>query len=122
VYILPPNVVRFTGNTEITGIIVADGNLDSPSEQNRIEFLGTVNSNDISELPDNESFNDLKQESGTFMLAPGFSTYFGGNFDTLNGVIAASGISFHGNAVKCDIAAESGIGVREDYDILERDV
>ena len=31
-------------------------------------------------------------------MAPGFSASFGGNFDTLNGAIAANGIEFFGNA------------------------
>ena len=31
-------------------------------------------------------------------MAPGFSTSFGGSFETLNGVIASNGISFFGNA------------------------
>ncbi len=32
------------------------------------------------------------------MLAPGFSVSFGGSFETLNGVIAASAVEFCGNA------------------------
>ena len=31
-------------------------------------------------------------------MAPGFSATFGGNFDTLNGAIAANGLKFFGNA------------------------
>jgi hypothetical protein len=31
-------------------------------------------------------------------LAPGFSVCFGGNFQAINGVIAASGVQFFGNA------------------------
>jgi len=31
-------------------------------------------------------------------MAPGFSASFGGSFDTLNGAIAANGITFFGNA------------------------
>jgi hypothetical protein len=31
-------------------------------------------------------------------MAPGFSVSFGGNFETINGVIAANGIEFFGDA------------------------
>ena len=97
VFVEPPNVVRFSGNAQITGIIVGNGDLDNPAAENQIEFLGTVNSYCVSELPD-EGFSELKKEAGTFILAPGFGVRFGGNFQTLNGVIAASSIEFFGNA------------------------
>jgi len=84
-YIRVPNVVSFTGNAEIHGLIVAEGDADYPVEGCLIDFGGTVDSY-------------LTQETGTFLLAPGFSVCFRGNFGTLNGVIAASGIEFQGNA------------------------
>jgi hypothetical protein len=96
-FIEAPNAVTFSGNAEITGIIICNGELDYPAAENRIEFLGTVNSYGVSALPD-EGFNELKKEAGTFLLAPGFSVRFGGNFETINGVIAASSIEFFGNA------------------------
>ena len=96
-FVETPNIVEFSGNASITGIIVGDGELDAPSEENQILFTGSVESYSVSELPD-EGFSDIKQETGTFVLAPGFSASFGGSFDTINGTIAASGISFYGNA------------------------
>ncbi|MCJ7675442.1 MAG: PilX N-terminal domain-containing pilus assembly protein [Sedimentisphaerales bacterium] len=96
-FIEAPNVVRFSGDAQITGIIIGNGDVDSPDAENRIEFLGTVNSYSVSELPD-EGFGQLKKEAGTFVLAPGFSVCFGGNFQAINGVIAASGVQFFGNA------------------------
>ncbi len=96
-FIEPPNAVTFNGNTQITGVIVANGSLDAPSSGNSVQFLGTVDSHDINQLPD-EGFAGLKEKQGTFLLAPGFSTSFSGNFATINGVIAASGIAFSGNA------------------------
>jgi hypothetical protein len=96
-FIEAPNIVKFSGNAQITGIIIGDGDLDYPAEENRIEFLGTVNSYDVSGLPD-EGFGQLKKEVGTFILAPGFRVCFGGNFQAINGVIAASGVQFFGNA------------------------
>jgi hypothetical protein len=97
-FIEPPNVVKFNGNTQITGVIVANGSLDAPSSDNSVQFLGTVDSHDVNQLPNEEGFAELREKQGTFLLAPGFSTSFSGNFATINGVIAASGISFSGNA------------------------
>jgi len=95
-FIETPNVVTFTGNANITGIIVGNGDLNDNSGTNRIIFLGTVDSLSVSELPD--EFGELKTETGTFLMAPGFSVSFGGNFETINGVIAANGIEFFGEA------------------------
>lgn len=96
VFIESPNIVRFTGNTNITGIIIGDGDVDFPSDENQIIFRGNVASHSVSEL--GAGFGDLRQETGTFLLAPGFSVSFGGSFETLNGVIAASKVKFFGNA------------------------
>jgi len=97
VYIRAPNVVTFTGNAEIHGLILAEGDLDNPSPDNFLDFGGTVDSYDVSTLPQ-EQFGALTEEIGTFILAPGFRVCFRGNFETLNGVIAASGVEFQGNA------------------------
>jgi len=96
VFVESPNIVRFTGNTEITGIIIGEGDLDFPSADNQLIFSGNVSSQSVSEL--GAGFGDLREETGTFLLAPGFSLSFSGNFETLNGVIAASAIEFSGNA------------------------
>jgi len=94
-FIESPNIVTFTGNASITGIIIGNGDIDSPSEENQLIFGGTVDSHSVSEL--GEEFGDIGQETGTFLLAPGFSASFGGNFETISGAIAASGIDFFGN-------------------------
>jgi len=96
-YVRAPNVISFTGNAEIHGIILADGDADNPIEGCLIDFGGTVDSYDVSTLSE-EEFGALTEETGTFLLAPGFRASFRGNFATLNGVIAASGVEFQGNA------------------------
>ncbi len=96
VFIEMPNVVTFTGNVNVTGIIVGDGDMTDDSGTNKIDFQGTVNSSPLSDLP--AEFGELKNETGTFLMAPGFSVSFGGNFHTLSGAIAANGIEFYGNA------------------------
>lgn len=99
VYIEVPNLVRFEGHVDITGIIVGDGDLNDDSGTNRIDFLGTVSSHPVTDLPETEpQFEQLRNETGTFLMAPGFGVSFGGNFDTLNGCIAANGVNFFGDA------------------------
>ncbi|MHC4719648.1 MAG: hypothetical protein ACYSYT_04140, partial [Planctomycetota bacterium] len=98
VFIDTPNIVTFSGNTTITGIVVGNGDLDDNSGTNQIIFLGTVDSYPVTDLPIESQFEQLRDETGTFLMAPGFSASFGGNFDTLNGAIAANGIEFFGDA------------------------
>lgn len=97
-FIETPNVVTFTGSADVTGIIVGDGDIEDNSGVNKIEFRGDVSSAPVSELPDEPQFADFRDETGTFLMAPGFSASFGGSFETLNGAIAANGIEFFGNA------------------------
>ncbi len=91
-----PNIVEFTGNTDVTGIIIGEGDLAFPANENQLVFRGNVSSQSVSEL--GAAFGDLNLETGTFLLAPGFKVSFGGGFSTLNGAIAASAVEFFGNA------------------------
>jgi hypothetical protein len=97
VFIEPPNVVTFSGQANITGIIVGNGDVSDNSGTNQIIFMGTVNSQSVEQLTEPQ-FDQLRNETGTFIMAPGFSIGFGGNFDTLSGAIAANGVSFFGDA------------------------
>jgi hypothetical protein len=96
VFIETPNVVSFSGSVNITGIIVGDGDVTDDSGTNRIDFMGNVNSSPVTNLP--VEFGDLREEVGTFLMAPGFIVSFGGDLATINGAIAANGIEFYGNA------------------------
>jgi len=98
VFIEQPNIVTFSGNVDIIGIIAADGDLNAASELNQINFTGSVFSQSVENLPDEPEFAALKEETGTFLMAPGFSVSMGGSFDTLNGTICANGVDFYGNA------------------------
>jgi hypothetical protein len=99
VFIETPNVVKFSGNVNIIGIIVGNGNYMDDSGTNQITITGNVTSHSVTELSDETKFAGIKNETGTFMLVPGFKAEFGGNFSTaLCGAIAANGIMFHGNA------------------------
>jgi hypothetical protein len=88
-----PNVVTFTRNVALEGLIVADGDLANPGT-NRIDFLGNFASGPY---PEGMEFDLIRQEEGSSIIAPGFSATFAGNFSTLEGVIALSGAYFTGN-------------------------
>lgn len=96
IYIETPNTVTFSGNVDITGIIVGDGDVNDNSATNTLDFQGNVSSSSVATL--DESYGSLRDETGTFIMAPGFHTSFGGSFDTLNGCIASNGVEFYGNA------------------------
>jgi len=98
VFIETPNIVRFGGTTDVTGIIVGDGDWTNDSGSNRIIFDGTVNSLPVTQLPDEQKFAGIRDKTGTFVIAPGFRLSFGGNFKTLSGAIAGNGIEFYGDA------------------------
>ena len=98
IFIETPNTVTFVGNTTITGIIIGDGDMTDNLGTNKLRFIGSVESFPVSELPDEEQFAQIRNETGTFLMAPGFNITMGGNFNTLNGSIACNGIRFFGNA------------------------
>jgi Tfp pilus assembly protein PilX len=98
IYIETPNVVEFEGGVDITGIVVGDGSLSDNSGTNQIIFRGNVDSHPVTELPEVTQFDGLRDQTGTFVVAPGFSVSFGGSFSTLSGAIAGNGIEFFGNA------------------------
>ena len=97
-FIDAPNIVTFSGQVTIIGLVVGNGDLDDDSGTNRIDFLGTVDSQPVTDLPEESQFDGLRDETGTFLMAPGFAVGFGGDFETLNGAIAANGIDFFGDA------------------------
>jgi Tfp pilus assembly protein PilX len=98
VFIETPNIVTFAGSADVIAVIVGDGDLTDDSGANHIRFLGNVSSLPVSELPDEQQFAGLRDETGTFVMAPGFKLSFGGSFDSLSGAIASSGVEFFGNA------------------------
>jgi len=98
VFVETPNVVTFLGTTDVMGIIIGDGSITDNSAVNRISFSGDVHSEPVTGLPDETQFDGLHDETGTFVMAPGFHVTFGGSFDALSGAIAGNGIEFTGNA------------------------
>ena len=99
IWVETPNVVTFTGGADVTAIIVGNGDQTDNSGTNILDFKGNVDGGDIASLPAEETqFDALRDQTGTFVIAPGFHVSFGGSFDALCGAIAANGIEFYGNA------------------------
>jgi len=92
-FIESPNIVTFGRNVSLQGIIVAEGDLENPGTD-RIDFCGNFASGSY---PPGSEYDSIRAEVGSSILAPGFTTTFQGNFSTLEGVVAVSGIHFSGN-------------------------
>lgn len=97
IYVEAPNVVTFSGRTTINGLIVTE-DADLPLSECRLSFSGSVQANGVEALPDTEEFALVKEQTGTFLLAPGFAATFSGNFGAVVGSIAADQLTFTGTA------------------------
>ena len=99
IYVKTPNRVSFSGNTSIQGVIVTDttgqvGNLNT----NTVTFQGGFDAKGVETL--DPSYGDLRNLSGSFMIMPGFSLSFAGNFNaTAYGTIVVDKASMTGSAV-----------------------
>jgi len=98
VFVEAANVVTFSGGVDVTGIIVTNGDDKDNSGTNQLIFTGNVAGHSVTELPQTAQFAGLHDDTGTFIMAPGFHVGFGGSFSTLSGAIAANGIQMWGNA------------------------
>ena len=89
-----PNVVTFTRNVALQGIIVGQGDVTADPVTDRIDILGNFASGPY---PAGIEFDAIRGEVGSSIVAPGFAMSFQGNFSTLEGVVAVSGVHFSGN-------------------------
>lgn len=96
-FIETPNIVKFSGKSTINGLIVGDGSIDDESGGSSISFSGQVQGNNVSTL-DGAEFEAIKNETGTFIMAPGFNLNFAGQTNYDSGVIVANGLTFSGQA------------------------
>jgi len=92
-YIEQPNIVTFSRNVAVNGMIVGDGDAYNPGT-NSISFLGNFETNPY---PSGSEFDAIRSETGSSIVAPGFAASFSGNFAALGGVMAVSGAHFSGN-------------------------
>lgn len=96
-FIEQPNEVKFEGRSVVQGVIVGDSVVGDEAPENDIEFSGQVECLDAGDLEGAE-FEGISEETGTFLIAPGFSADFSGQSSIINGVIAIAGIRFTGQA------------------------
>jgi len=89
-----PNMVTFGKNVVLQGIIVGEGDVTADPVTDRIDILGNFASGTY---PSGAEFDAIRQEVGSSIVAPGFAMSFQGNFSTLEGVVAVSGVTFSGN-------------------------
>lgn len=95
-YIKAPNVVTFNGNVDIQGVIVVENAAPGDITTNQINFNGNATAKGVETLP--ASYGNLRQLTGSFILAPNFSLSITGDFGSINGSIIADQISMTGNA------------------------
>ena len=93
-FVEAPNQLTFVRNLSLKGLIVAEGDVENPGT-NQISFLGNF---DTDPFPQDPQFDAIRHETGSSIVAPGFSASFAGNFSSLDGVMAVSGVHFSGNA------------------------
>ncbi len=93
-FIEQPNIVTFEKNLKLEGMIVADGDIEEPGT-NSISVLGNFGTGPY---PPGPEFDAISHEVGPSIIAPGFAAAFSGNYSTIEGVMAVSGVSFAGNA------------------------
>jgi len=98
IFIETPNKIHFSGNATITGVIATQDAGDNNYNNNTIKFTGNLTARGVEELPNTPEFSDLRDMPGAFILAPGFSTQFSGNFGTVGGTMAAEEFKWTGNA------------------------
>ena len=97
-YIQSPNKVQFSGNCNITGVIICETPAIDNLNNNYVKFTGNVTTSGVENLPAGSQYDGLRDLTGSFLLAPGFSAQFSGNFSTINGCLVASEFKFTGDA------------------------
>ncbi len=91
-YIEAPNIVTFSKQVSLQGLIVAE---PGDFSANAINFGANFASTGY---PSGSQFDAIRQEQGSSILAPGSAVSFTGNFSSVNGVLAAGSLYFSANA------------------------
>ena len=97
VFVEAPNRVTFTAKVTLNGLVATE-QASSPLADCRLSFAGQVEAFGVSALPSGPMFDQAKQMTGTFIVAPGFDVSFAGQFTAINGTIAAEKLTFSGQA------------------------
>jgi len=96
-FVEQPNNVTFAGKVTVQGVIVGDSLVGDDPNSNNFDFSGQVECLDVSDL-EGAQFAAIKNETGSFLISPGFGVDFSGQSNIINGVIACSGARFTGQA------------------------
>ena len=97
VYIEAPNKVTFMSNCVLNGFVVTEDGGDEELQDCQLIFKSDMSSTPVEDLPDmieGVSMLEVKEHTGTFVLAPGFGVQFFGHANTITGAIAADKIGF----------------------------
>jgi len=97
-YVESPNKVQFTGNTSVVGVIVCQEPAVDNLKTNNLHFSGNMSTSGVENLPADSQYDGLHELTGSFLLAPGFSARFTGNFNTINGCMVGSRFDFEGGS------------------------
>lgn len=98
VYIESPNIVTFSAKVTLNGVVATEDN-DLGLESCKIHFGAQVEAYGVEALPDDlPQFTDVRDLTGSLIVAPGFDVSFAGHFSTISGTIAADKLSFSGQA------------------------
>ena len=95
-FVETPNVVTFTGDCTIRGVIVSQTPYTGDPTTNVLKFSGQVTSYDASTL--DASFGAIRDFSGSSIICPGFHVQFSGGYAAISGTIASAQLTFSGRA------------------------
>lgn len=113
IYVEKPNKVKFAGGVTIKGLIVTEDGSSCPPDSCQIDFRGNVSAPGVGALPDTDQFRQIRTQTGSFLLAPGFGATFRGSVSTINGTIAADQISFSGASSVSGSVTGSILGLKD---------
>lgn len=97
-YIEAPNRVRFNGNASACAVIVAEPPAVEDLANNRVWFYGPVSAASVDNLPDTAEYQGIREQTGTFVLAPGSDVRFKDTFNTLPGCLVVGRLRMITNA------------------------
>ena len=111
VYVEAPNVVRFDNGAQITGVIVTADGSDNWASTCRLEFDGSFELKGVDQLPADAKWDTLRAQSGSSIVAPGFTVGFSSGDSRADGVIACQGFTLSRRAT---LSVKGGILVYGD--------
>jgi hypothetical protein len=93
IFVETPNRVTFGSGTTIQGVVVTQ-RAPQPTPDNEIRFESNTYSYGTETLPDTGLFKEIREMTGSFVLAPGFRVRFENESGVLSGMVAAYHVKF----------------------------